>query len=71
MLSKASDTRFLKSTLVFHGFLLLLHVFARFVSSFLQDGEADKKYFVVMDTNFFIYNVLGGESFCTLFEFFI
>ena len=44
---------------------------ARFLSSFLQDGEVDKKYFAVMDTNFFIYNVLGGESFCTLFEFFM
>ena len=45
-----------------------LHVSSVF---FLQDGETDLKYFVLMDTNFFIYNALGGETFCTLFELFM
>ena len=48
---------------VFLGFLPLSHVFARFFSSFLQDREAGMKYFVAMDINFFIYHVLGGETF--------
>ena len=37
--------------------------FCAFLSSFLQDCEADMKYFVVMDIYFFIYNVHGGETF--------
>ena len=51
------------ATEVFLGFLLLLHVRARFLSSFLQDCEVDMKYFFVMDIKFFIYNVPGGETF--------
>ena len=47
----------------FLSFLLLSHVFTRFLISFLQDCEDDMKYFVVMDIYFFIYNVLRAETF--------
>ena len=42
----------------FLSFLIFSHVFTRFLIIFLQDCEADMKYFVVVDTYFFIYNVL-------------
>ena len=48
---------------ILFALLLLLHVFARFLSSFLQDCEADMKNFVALDIYFFICNVLGGETF--------
>ena len=51
------------ATAVFLGFLLLSHVFARFLGSFLQDCEADMKYCVVMDIYLFIYNIVRGETF--------
>ena len=48
---------------VFLDFVIFSHVFAHLLNSFSQDCEADMKYFVVVDINFFIYDVLGAETF--------